>query len=51
MVEAGLQPFKTSQALLAERKASWLDVLATLEGTRPLLVEVQAWLIQPTMLP
>jgi DNA repair protein RadA/Sms len=49
MVEAGLQPvLNPSQALLAERKASdGSIVLATLEGTRPLLVEVQA-LVNPT---
>jgi DNA repair protein RadA/Sms len=44
MVEDGLQPVKNpSAALLAERQASdGSIVLATLEGTRPLLVEVQA---------
>lgn len=44
MVEAGLQPVENpSAALLAERQASdGSVVLATLEGTRPLLVEVQA---------
>lgn len=49
MVDAGLQPVKNpSAALLAERQASdGSIVLATLEGTRPLLVEVQA-LVNPT---
>ena len=49
MVESGLQPvLNPSQALLAERKVSdGSIVLATLEGTRPLLVEVQA-LVNPT---
>jgi DNA repair protein RadA/Sms len=44
MVEQGLQPVKNpSEALLAERQISdGSIVLATLEGTRPLLVEVQA---------
>lgn len=44
MVEKGLQPVKNpSAALLAERQVSdGSIVLATLEGTRPLLVEVQA---------
>jgi DNA repair protein RadA/Sms len=44
MVEAGLQPVENpSAALLAERQVSdGSIVLATLEGTRPLLVEVQA---------
>ncbi len=44
MVEAGLQPVANpSAALLAERQASdGSVVLATLEGTRPVLVEVQA---------
>jgi DNA repair protein RadA/Sms len=44
MVEEGLQPVKNpSAALLAERQISdGSIVLATLEGTRPLLVEVQA---------
>jgi DNA repair protein RadA/Sms len=44
MVEEGLQPVKNpSAALLAERQVSdGSIVLATLEGTRPLLVEVQA---------
>lgn len=44
MVEEGLQPVENpSAALLAERQASdGSVVLATLEGTRPLLVEVQA---------
>jgi len=44
MVGQGLQPVKNpSAALLAERKVSdGSIVLATLEGTRPLLVEVQA---------
>lgn len=44
MVEQGLQPVANpSAALLAERQASdGSIVLATLEGSRPLLVEVQA---------
>lgn len=44
MVGEGLKPVTNpSQALLAERQASdGSVVLATLEGTRPLLVEVQA---------
>ncbi|HUY84912.1 MAG TPA: DNA repair protein RadA [Candidatus Dormibacteraeota bacterium] len=44
MAENGLQPVvNPSAALLAERQASdGSIVLATLEGTRPLLVEVQA---------
>jgi len=44
MVDNGLQPVANpSAALLAERQASdGSIVLATLEGTRPLLVEVQA---------
>src|SRR3982751_2412169 len=44
MVEAGLQPVENpSAALLAERQASdGSIVLATMECTRPLLVEVQA---------
>jgi DNA repair protein RadA/Sms len=44
MVENGLQPVSNpSAALLAERQVSdGSIVLATLEGTRPLLVEVQA---------
>jgi len=44
MVDAGLQPVENpSAALLAERQASdGSVVLATLEGSRPLLVEVQA---------
>jgi DNA repair protein RadA/Sms len=44
MVEQGLQPVENpSAALLAERQVSdGSIVLATLEGTRPLLVEVQA---------
>lgn len=44
MVETGLQPVENpSAALLAERQVSdGSIVLATLEGTRPLLVEVQA---------
>ncbi|HVV26145.1 MAG TPA: DNA repair protein RadA [Candidatus Saccharimonadales bacterium] len=44
MVEEGLQPVDNpSAALLAERQVSdGSIVLATLEGTRPLLVEVQA---------
>ena len=49
MVELGLQPVENpSAALLAERQISdGSVVLATLEGTRPLLVEVQA-LVNPT---
>lgn len=49
MVENGLQPVENpSAALLAERQVSdGSIVLATLEGTRPLLVEVQA-LVNPT---
>lgn len=49
MVENGLQPvLNPSAALLAERQVSdGSIVLATLEGTRPLLVEVQA-LVNPT---
>lgn len=49
MGEDGLKPVANpSQALLAERRAtSGSVVLATLEGTRPLLVEVQA-LVSPT---
>jgi DNA repair protein RadA/Sms len=49
MVEAGLQPVENpSAALLSERQVSdGSIVLATLEGTRPLLVEVQA-LVNPT---
>jgi DNA repair protein RadA/Sms len=44
MVDTGLQPVENpSAALLAERQISdGSIVLATLEGTRPLLVEVQA---------
>jgi len=44
MVEQGLQPVENpSAALLSERQVSdGSIVLATLEGTRPLLVEVQA---------
>ncbi len=44
MVESGLQPVENpSAALLAERQVSdGSVVLATLEGARPLLVEVQA---------
>jgi DNA repair protein RadA/Sms len=44
MVEQGLQPVENpSAALLSERQVSdGSVVLATLEGTRPLLVEVQA---------
>jgi DNA repair protein RadA/Sms len=44
MVEAGLQPVENpSAALLAERQITdGSVVLATIEGTRPLLVEVQA---------
>jgi DNA repair protein RadA/Sms len=44
MVESGLQPVQNpSAALLSERQVSdGSIVLATLEGTRPLLVEVQA---------
>lgn len=49
MVEQGLKPVENpSAALLAERQVSdGSIVLATLEGTRPLLVEVQA-LVNPT---
>ena len=49
MVEEGLQPVENpSAALLAERQVSdGSVVLATLEGVRPLLVEVQA-LVNPT---
>ena len=49
MAEAGLKPVSNpSAALLAERQASdGSIVLATMEGTRPLLVEVQA-LVNPT---
>lgn len=49
MVEQGLKPVENpSAALLAERQVSdGSVVLATLEGTRPLLVEVQA-LVNPT---
>lgn len=49
MVETGLQPVANpSAALLSERQVSdGSIVLATLEGTRPLLVEVQA-LVNPT---
>lgn len=49
MVEQGLKPVDNpSAALLAERQISdGSIVLATLEGTRPLLVEVQA-LVNPT---
>jgi DNA repair protein RadA/Sms len=49
MVATGLQPVDNpSAALLAERQASdGSIVLATIEGTRPLLVEVQA-LVNPT---
>jgi len=49
MAETGLQTVENpSAALLAERQASdGSIVLATLEGTRPLLVEVQA-LVNPT---
>ena len=49
MVEQGLKPvLNPSAALLAERQVSdGSIVLATLEGTRPLLVEVQA-LVNPT---
>jgi DNA repair protein RadA/Sms len=49
MVERGLKPvLNPSAALLAERQVSdGSIVLATLEGTRPLLVEVQA-LVNPT---
>lgn len=49
MVETGLQPVANpSAALLAERQVSdGSIVLATLEGTRPLLVEVQA-LVNPS---
>lgn len=44
MVDSGLQPVKNpSASLLAERRISdGSVVLATMEGTRPLLVEVQA---------
>lgn len=44
MVDSGLQPVKNpSAALLAERQnADGSVVLSTLEGTRPLLVEIQA---------
>ncbi len=44
MVESGMQPVKNpSAALLAERQISdGSVVLATMEGSRPLLVEVQA---------
>ena len=44
MFEDGLKPVKNpSESLLAERQASdGSIVLATLEGTRPLLVEIQA---------
>ncbi len=44
MVDSGLQPVENpSAALLAERQVSdGSVVLATMEGTRPLLVEVQA---------
>jgi DNA repair protein RadA/Sms len=44
MVESGMQPVQNpSAALLAERQVSdGSVVLATMEGTRPLLVEVQA---------
>ncbi len=44
MIESGLQPVSNpSAALLAERQISdGSVVLATLEGTRPILVEVQA---------
>lgn len=49
MTEAGLQPVANpSAALLEERQATdGSVVLATLEGTRPLLVEVQA-LVNPS---
>lgn len=49
MVEGGLEIVKNpSAALLAERQdADGSVVLATLEGTRPLLVEIQA-LVNPT---
>lgn len=49
MSESGLQPvLNPSAALLAERQSSdGSIVLATLEGSRPLLVEVQA-LVNPT---
>lgn len=49
MVEQGLKPVDNpSAALLSERQVSdGSIVLATLEGTRPLLVEVQA-LVNPT---
>lgn len=44
MIDEGLQPVKNpSESLLAERQVSdGSIVLATMEGTRPLLVEVQA---------
>lgn len=50
MVESGLKPVENpSEALLAERQVSdGSIVLATLEGTRPLLVEVQALVNQTT---
>lgn len=49
MVDEGLRPVENpSASLLAERQASdGSVVLATLEGTRPILVEVQA-LVNPT---
>lgn len=49
MNEAGLEPvMNPSEALLAERQdADGSVVLATLEGSRPLLVEIQA-LVNPT---
>ncbi|MBI3624094.1 DNA repair protein RadA [Candidatus Saccharibacteria bacterium] len=49
MTDSGLQPIANpSAALLAERQVSdGSIVLATVEGTRPLLVEVQA-LVNPT---
>ncbi len=49
MVEQGLKPVENpSAALLAERQVTdGSVVLATMEGTRPLLVEVQA-LVNPT---
>ncbi len=49
MTDAGLEPVANpSAALLAERQVSdGSVVLATMEGTRPLLVEVQA-LVNPT---
>ena len=49
MAEEGLKPVENpSAALLAERKnADGSVVLATIEGTRPLLVEIQA-LVNPT---